>query len=110
MKLRNKKTGEIFEIKVVDKDGKEVFDFDNFEDGDFEPTCVPRLKDERFRKAVRAWFNLLPRLEDKRIFYENGALWVGVYTFDCGQYDLLNLWLKSGEYYTIEELCGEEGE
>lgn len=68
----------------------------------------PRLKDERFRKAVRAWFNILPRLEDKRIYYEDGALWVGVYQFDCGQYDILNTWLKSGEYYTLEELCGEE--
>lgn len=68
----------------------------------------PRIEDERIRKAVRAWFNLLPRLEDRQILYKLGILWVGKYSFDCGQYDVLDIWLEEGERYNIDELCGEE--
>ena len=115
MKLRNKKTGVVMGLSMA---GDIVWVGNyrynslaelNEEWDDYKPT-EPLIKDEEIRRAIRAWYNILPRLEDKRILYENGALWVGVYQFDCGQYDILNVWLRGGEHYTIDELCGEEEE
>lgn len=126
MKLRNKKIGKIrdFEFVAITKDmdaeiAKYVhnapvlicrsIDQLNEEWEDYEPK-EPLIKDEKIRKAIRAWYNILPRLVDKRILHENGVLWFGVYKFDCGQYDILNVWLRGDESYTIDELCGEEEE
>lgn len=116
MKLRNKKTKKLGKMTGVirvytDKGWIDYFSLAklNEEWEDYKP-AEPLIKDEKIRKAVRAWYNILPRLEDKRILYENGALWVGVYQFDCGQYDILNVWLRGGEQYTIDELCGENEE
>jgi hypothetical protein len=118
MKLRNKKTGEVADLSIfgielnIRKENQPIYyslaDL-NEEWEDYKP-AEPYIKDEEIRKAVRAWYNILPRLEDKQIVYNTGVLWVGVYSFDCGQYDILDVWLRDGEHYTIDELCGEEEE
>lgn len=129
MKLRNKKTGEIVDVESLghaeslkEKYGYQVTlswkteyenlsqckDYEslaelNEEWEDYEPT-EPLIKDEKIRKAVRAWaeatgtksVNYWGDLEscqnDASIDFQNG------------------LGLKSGDDYTIEELCGEEEE
>lgn len=120
MKLRNKKTGEIKELENIvvfnafDEDGRSdaVYEFysiseliENLED--YEP-AKPLIKDEKIRKAVRAW------AEANSITYvqyrseELGDRFNG-YDFE---YICFNPWkadnLKDYGEYSIKELCGEE--
>ena len=84
---------------------------------DYEPDAKPEplIKDEKIRKAVRAWAEANRIKEDS---YEDRML-----EFDRGEHQLK--WietsiefnepeclegLEDGEKYTIEELCGEEEE
>lgn len=129
MKLRNKKTGEIadlsegfikdtyngefIQIKPVAISNKEGYLYDslaelNAEWEDYAPT-EPLIKDEKVRKAVRAWWKTVPDVvTDKRILYKkNQDLAVGIYSIYCGT---IIPELDVGRMYTIAELCGEEKE
>lgn len=122
MKLRNKKTGEIGEPRVVyqetyvDTTGHKTYCYKsiaelNEEWEDYKP-AEPLIKDEKIRKAVRAW------TEANDI--EDGITYLGYGEFrsylnttidfailvDEHRFDLL----KKSEEYTITELCGEEEE
>lgn len=68
----------------------------------------PLIKDEKIRKAVRAWWETIPNeITDKRIIYKkNQDLAVGVYTIYCGT--IYPQSLEVGKMYTIIELCGVE--
>lgn len=109
MKLRNKKTGEV--IILIDH----IFDNYNSlaelneEWEDYQP-AEPLIKDEKIRKAVRAWWEAVPDVvTDKRILYKkNQDLTVGVYSIYCGA--IIPETLEAGKMYTIAELCGEEEE
>lgn len=81
MKLRNKKTG-------VTKD--------------------PLIKDEKIRKAVRAWWETIPdAVTDKRILYKNDHEFaVGIYSIYFGA--ICPQTMEKCRFYTIAELCGEE--
>ena len=137
MKLRNKKTGEVFDAILREKGGGGsysviVCDIKAYEQGkntldethfvldeydslaelneeweDYKPK-EPLIKDEKIRKAVRAWWKAVPdAITDKRILYKkNQDLAVGVYSIYCGA--IYPETLEAGELYTITELCGEE--
>lgn len=123
MKLRNKKTGKVqtCDFMVISDDrsrdgeiarlNSHVFIFRSIEQlneeyEDYKPT-EPIIKDEKIRKAVRAWWETIPdAITDKRILYKkNQDLAVGVYSIYCGA--IYPETLEAGKMYTITELCGE---
>lgn len=95
MKLRNKKTGEIFYP-------------DDWEE--FEP-AEPLIKDPKIRKAVRAWAEALGRIKTFVVSYNVEYHDCCIYTSglsDTAMIDLgIDLNLREG-CYTITELCGED--
>ena len=125
MKLRNKKTGEIVEdvefriytfvdgfgIRTAEKDydyttlAKLVEDWEDCED--YSPQ-EPLIKDEKIRKAVRAWaeanYDITEVYYDKnkRTFGETTSLKVITVS------EILDDNLEDNRVYTIAELCGEE--
>lgn len=131
MKLRNKKTGKIWHMPrlrqpTVQEDDisffacigehgcsrGDLFSYKslaelNEEWEDYEP-AEPLIKDEKIRKAVRAWWKTIPdAITDKRVLYKKSQdLAVGVYTIYCGA--IYPETLEVGKMYTITELCGEE--
>lgn len=125
MKLRNKKTGEVEEFKEIylTKTAKETnmamseyvdrsyygIDELNEEWENYKPK-EPLIKDEKIRKAVRAWWETIPDVvTDKRVLYKNNHDFeVGIYTIYCGA--IYPETLEKCRLYTIAELCGEEEE
>ena len=134
MKLRNKKTGEIeyllFNSYPVSGDIVLEYYDENAESGyseycryktlaelneeweDYKP-AEPLIKDEKIRKAVRAWAEVNSIKEALYTVRMDGRLCV---LTDMSNYDFsieFVGWiptLKDGESYTIAELCGEEEE
>lgn len=123
MKLRNKKTGEIIDgCFVVCKydDGarfsvKDKPVFDSFaelnEDWEDYTPQEPLIKDEKIRKAVRAWASCNLLNNDDKVYITKPtfdckilSLGHGMLDFDV-YYDDESLCNK---HYTIAELCGEE--
>ena len=127
MKLRNKKTGEIGKLHCdmnispakygvfEDTDIRgHYWEYDslaelNAEWEDYEPK-EPLIKDEKVRKAVRAWAEANNFLDE----IEAHSLTAGT-RFSIGHYDIEFLGyfiydLESNKTYTIAELCGEEEE
>ena len=70
----------------------------------------PLIKDEKIRKAVRAWWETIPdAVTDKRVLYKNNHDFaVGIYSIYCGE--IYPETLEVSKMYTIAELCGEEEE
>jgi hypothetical protein len=123
MKLRNKKTGEIGEfmgtynavpfigIGIDYHDGNPVkYEYNtltelNEEWEDYKPT-EPLIKDEKIRKAVRAWAeaNNVTKVwhEGSSVGFCDGAVSIKFHEL-CWEE------IPKGEY-TITELCGEEEE
>lgn len=130
MKLRNKKTGEIkyllFNSYPVSGDIALEYMDENAESGyseycrysslaelnedweDYEPK-EPLIKDEKIRKAVRAWAEALDA--DEVIYNSCAEYSEGRFEAEMGMADIdfgRVIGLKDGNY-TITELCGEEG-
>ena len=122
MKLRNKETGEIVELKLIQVDDKHLADHEvsmlNGEEltlellvNSFGDIKDPLIKDEKMRKAVGAWaeandidageqfYVTSPTFDNKFLTIENGGLILSSYYDDES--------IKDGSY-TIDELCGEE--
>lgn len=80
---------------------------------DYHPEQEPLIKDEKIRKAVRAWAEVNSIKEALYAVRTGGRLCV---LTDMGYYDFsieFVGWiptLKDGGEYTIAELCGEEEE
>lgn len=74
---------------------------------DYKPT-EPLIKDEKIRKAIRAWWETIPdAVTDKRVLYKNNHDFeVGIYSIYCGA--IYPETLEKCRLYTITELCGEE--
>lgn len=125
MKLRNKQTGEIVEAESCNSYSGTIGLF--FEKGretdrayetlaelnaeweDYKP-AEPLIKDEKIRKAVRAWAEANDVLE---VFADRigDGTYMELYDEDDGRRRISALrpaGLKTGEAYTIDELCGEE--
>lgn len=123
MKLRNKKTGEILggETQILSpillrNDACVIYEYDsitelNEEWEDYEPK-EPLIKDEKVRKAIRAFAELQ---DSETIRFEKTYNDKSVITRADNGYAMMWLRDKSGlenikyrEDYTIAELCGEE--
>lgn len=136
MKLVNKQTGEVVEFVSIDSVEVDEIEFTyvqasghenswgysslekfNEEWGDYEPV-EPLIKDEKIRKAVRAWAEANNVLE---VFA--GRVGDGTYMTLLELYDedderrrisvpsaFSPAGMKAGEAYTIAELCGEKEE
>lgn len=131
MKLRNKKTGKVVEAYKeepidlfiylgTDEEGDELDRKTyrslaelNEEWEDYKPT-EPLIKDEKIRKAVRAWAEVndlknvaLEHYDDENIYFidrdREPQLW---FPKKC----ILESPLDDGKIYTIAELCGEEND
>lgn len=120
MKLRNKKTGEIVDLSIfgitlnIRKEEQPTYHSiegvcEDWED--YKP-AEPLIKDERIRKAVRAWAEAND-IEDGITYLGDGEFRSFLNTtidfailVDEHRFDLL----KKGKDYTIAELCGEEKE
>ena len=121
MRLRNKKTGEIFGLKLVQVNDRYLVDHeveslngekltlkslaDNFDD-----VKEPLIKDEKIRKAIRAWAETNDVLE---VFIDRigDGTYIELYDEDDGRRRISALrpaGLKTGEAYTIAELCGKD--
>jgi len=120
MKLRNKKTGEVKFVEFIKMYGVCPVNFGNYkfnslaelneEWEDYEPK-EPLIKDEKIRKAVRAWAEAI---NTKEVLYSE--IRAGFYSkqrnssidssidFPCEVSGV-----KEGTY-SITELCGEEEE
>ena len=123
MKLRNKKTGEIVErssiVTLIHKisscssslvEAEEYSSIRQFNEEweDYKP-AEPLIKDEKIRKAVRAWAEL-HELESVFYFaYTTHKEISYLKSKDTGVViDIVALpELEDGEIYTITELCGE---
>lgn len=134
MKLRNKKTGEIGELAGVMRltvyepnmslCGNSILgQYDSLAElteewEDYKPV-EPLIKDEKIRKAVRAWADMndirfihmcsRTRKENARIVGQNA---VGrTFTMEiANEYEIRICFKDYKECYTIAELCGEEEE
>lgn len=127
MKLRNKKTGEIVDAvftnargNIIIHDAKQSLCGNNFHEyetleelnedwGDYKE---PLIKDEKIRKAVRAWAeansydnetNLLCQMCYQSTWFESVDKHENEIHFDGQQSGV-----EDGQMYTIEELCGGE--
>ena len=127
MKLINKKTGEVIDLDIANikaqfgaisvipepvKLGGDEYVYHslaelNSEWEDYKP-AEPLIKDEKIRKAVRAWAEANNFLDEIEVH----SLTAGT-RFSIGHYDIEFLGyfiydLESNKTYTIDELCGEE--
>ena len=125
MKLRNKKTGEIMDLECItifDRPGRNdigdaISEFNaiaelNEEWEDYKP-AEPLIKDEKIRKAVRAWAEA-DDLDSFRIQNEhfNACKIIG-YTAGINKASFIGFQTTvahadNKKLYTITELCGEE--
>lgn len=113
MKLRNKKTGEIFEWKEDimpyglglphPKSLAEI----NEEWEDYKPT-EPLIKDKKIRKAVRAWAEA--NKEEELEVMGGCSVTAFKSLYNHTEIDFNCSWKLRDSVYTIEELCGEEEE
>ena len=127
MKLRNKKTGEVCLLKISEYgylylimheegEGRQhIYNSlaelsDEWED--YNP-AEPLIKDEKIRKAVRAWADASGI---EKVLSYGDVFWIGfrstntepVWKFECNYIDGLEF--KQDKEYTLAELCGEEEE
>lgn len=121
MKLRNKKTGEIIDTKrqvmapiVVRTDDREINGYSSIAElcAEWEDHAPkePLIKDESVRKAVRVWAEANDVLE---VFADRigDGTYIELYDEDDGRRRISAhkpAGLKTGEAYTIAELCGED--
>lgn len=126
MKLRNKKTGEIVELKLIQVNDKYLVDHEvDFLNGEeltlklransFDDVKEPLIKDEKIRKAVRAWAEA-DDLDNFRVKNEhfNECKIIG-YTAGINKASFIGFQTTiahadNKKLYTIAELCGEEEE
>ena len=127
MKIRNKKTGEVFESfkrgpidlyfypnehKVGDDIERETYQSlaelnDEWED--YKP-AEPLIKDEKIRKAVRAWAEANNFFNEIEVHSLTAGTRFSIENYDIEFLGYFIYDLESNKTYTIDELCGEEEE
>lgn len=109
MKLRNKKTGEVFDLDKMPKWLKESIQltaiFYSKECEVYEP-AEPLIKDEKIRKAVRAWAEANNYPKTMELYY-NAPNFVLRSDISTIEFDKEIEPLRHGDQHTIAELCGE---
>ena len=123
--MRNKKTGEIVDLSIfgitlnIRKEEQPTYHSiegvcEDWED--YKPT-EPLIKDEKIRKAVRAWAEAFGVTNAYVVGIGDGKDYIELYAQDNGITDgrirmsistQNGVWI--GKEYTITELCGEEQE
>lgn len=125
MKLKNKKTGKITEIEevnlVVMNDDCNCYESFaeyhslaelNADWEDYEPK-EPLIEDEKIRKAVKAWAeanDISQQIQFDGFSSGFSASDAGHNILSMISFDGYVFNCVDGEYYTIDELCGEEEE
>lgn len=115
MKLRNKKTGKIYKAcniwfgdsidDLKRTSWKTLKEFcEDWED--YKP-AEPLIKDEKVRKAVRAWAEANNYPKTMELYY-NAPNFVLRSDISTIEFDKEIEPLRHGDQHTIEELCGEE--
>lgn len=123
MKLKNRKTGEIIELKLIQVNDKYLEDHEvDLLNGEkltlksladsFDDVKDPLIKDEKIRKAIRAW------AEANEISQAQFDRHISGFLASDAEHNILSMISFDGfvfmfvdeEYYTITELCGEEEE
>lgn len=126
MKLKNKKTGEVvelFERGPIDlyfyPNNKDLIDRKTYQslaelNSEWEDYASkePLIKDEKVRKAIRAW------AEANEISQAQFDRYISGFSASDAEHNILSMisfdgfvfMFVDGEYYTIAELCGEEEE
>lgn len=117
MKLRNKKTGEIKSIEEIIRNAFLSNELDSLKSIDtnweeIEESREPLIKDEKIRKAVRAWLEANDL--DGATYYTSSHHWY-LRAFNDREQGI-DFWLNwenkpnliENKYYTKTELCGEE--
>ena len=124
MKLKNRKTGEIVELKLIQVNDKNLEEHEvDLLNGEkltlklladsFDDVKDPLIKDEKIRKAVRAWAEAN---NIRAVYYSPEEDGFYVKNFDDEIVTSIYFADKPmeedgyGEHYTIDELCGEEEE
>lgn len=119
MRLRNKKTGEIIEIdniRFVFNDGYAPFSSLRILNAYWEDytQAEPLIKDEKIRKAVRAWaeaadteYLAFEDYDDENVYFIDRDFEPQIW---FPKKSILGSPLDDGKIYTIAELCGEEEE
>lgn len=110
MKLRNKKTGEIKEFVLFDgknelQGGASLAEL-NAEWEDYKP-AEPLIKDEKRRKAVRAWAEAF-KTESLEVSNDFTEFWFEGYLLEFEKDNEHGPKRYGYQFYTIAELCGEE--
>ena len=120
MKIRNKKTGKITEIEKVNlvvKIGKRDC-YESFAEyhslaelnadwEDYVP-AEPLIKDEKIRKAVRAWAEANDFLDEIEVHSLTAGTRFSIENYDIEFLGYFIYDLEGNKKYTIAELCGEE--
>lgn len=127
MRLRNKKTGEVVEsfkngpidLYFYPNEHKGGDDIDrktyqslaelNSEWEDYAPK-EPLIKDEKIRKAVRAWAEANNFLDEIEVHSLTAGTRFSIEYYDIEFLGYFIYDLESNKTYTIAELCGEEEE
>ena len=107
MKLINKKTGEIAEIKLKLNESLPDAIRRTIEEAGWEETREPLIKNEKIRKAVRAWAEVngvdravLGQVNNDELVKKSPTTAFGCHISFEG-----SLGLERGRNYTITELC-----
>ena len=128
MKLRNKKTDEIVDgfittilwrdkLRVSHRGGQPYADYDSLAElnevwEDYE-IAEPLIKDEKIRKAVRAWAEAFNVNVAYLAPIGDGSKYVELFNEDSDGFERIAIPaenIKQEQCYTIAELCGEEGD
>lgn len=127
MKLRNKHTGEVIDLDIANikaqfggisvipepvKLGGDEYVYHsltelNSEWEDYEPK-EPLIKDEKIRKAVRAWAEANGFLDEIEVHGLTAGTRFSIENYDIEFLGYFIYDLEGNKTYTIEELCGEE--
>ena len=122
MKLRNRKTGEIIELVLIQIDDKHSNDHElemiygepitlevlNKYCEDYKPT-EPLIKDEKIRKAVRAWAEALG-LQEVYCASNGYEIYGGIDDYVIQFEGEPFPFADKNKIYALAELCGEEEE
>lgn len=126
MRLRNKKTGEIveplssgpidlyfylnkYEENEVDRKTYQSLAELNSEWEDYAPK-EPLIKDEKVRKAVRAWAEANNFFDEIEVHSLTAGTRFSIENYDIEFLGYFIYDLESNKTYTIAELCGEDEE
>ena len=125
MKLRNKKTGEIVTFVTIEEIYDDELDFTyikksghenelsysslekfNADWEDYKPP-EPLIKDEKIRKAVRAWAEANDFLDEIEVHSLTAGTRFSIENYDIEFLGYFIYDLEFNKTYTIDELCGE---